>query len=211
MTLHGFHGYGNFQRCNIHGFRIAIWISHPIVLFTNVMVCFQTFLCLVIGTLHSGITLLPWGVLVQTCWILTIENYKKTLDFNTFFSILFLAIYSRLKKRLKRPLSLSSTLATTITTKGFWTSANDNDKEFFFLVLGVDRIEVESHYSCWVKKWNVFPLPLVQAPSLTTKQPTLKVSVTNSIRITLTIHSKTISITMMFTKHWMKLNTLNLC
>jgi hypothetical protein len=63
-----------------------------------------------------------------------------------------LAIYSRLKKRLKRPLSLSSALATTITTKGFRTSANDNDKEFFFLVLGVDRIEVESHYSCWVKK-----------------------------------------------------------
>ncbi len=105
---------------------------------------------------------------------------------------------------MKPPLSLSSTLAAT-TTKGFWASANDNDKQFFFLVLGIDRVEVESHYSCWVKKWNIFPLPLVQVPSLTTKQPTLKVSVANCIRTTLTIHSKTISITMMFTKHWMKL------
>lgn len=39
---------------------------HTQLIFTNVMVCFQTFLWLIIGTLQNGITLLPWGVLVQT-------------------------------------------------------------------------------------------------------------------------------------------------
>jgi hypothetical protein len=47
-------------------------------------------------------------------------------------------------------------------------------------------------------------LPPIQAPSLTTKQPTLKVSVASSIKTTVTIHSKTKSINVMFTKHWMK-------